>query len=102
MRYFNMPCITLKEISVLLEEFWRGIWDRPGAFQFWKYVQIVIKSILGIDVCLEPSVYILGNVSRDVVDKDCKYLLRVLLLIAKKCKHLLVESTFSQYHAMER
>lgn len=48
-------------------------------------MQIDIKSILGIDLYLDPSVYILGIVPRDVVDKDCKYVLRVLLLIVKKC-----------------
>ncbi len=39
---------------------------------------------MGINLPLEPAVYILGIIPDSMTDKNSKYLLRILLLIAKK------------------
>uniref|UniRef100_A0A3Q3VQV8 Uncharacterized protein n=1 Tax=Mola mola TaxID=94237 RepID=A0A3Q3VQV8_MOLML len=59
-------------------------WDCPKLQNFWKNIQKEIKQIMGINLPLEPAIYILGIMPDSMTDKNSKYLLRILLLIAKK------------------
>lgn len=93
MRYFYTPFITSK-YSHTTDLCWREcgtvgdtthiFWDCPKIQDFWKNIQKEIKLILGIEFPLEPALYILGIIPDNMTDKNFKYLLRILLLIAKK------------------
>lgn len=93
MRYFYTLFITSK-YSNTTDLCWREcgavgdsthiFWDCPKIQDFWKNIQKEIKQIMGINFPLEPALYILGIIPDNMTDKNSKYLLRILLLIAKK------------------
>lgn len=93
MRYFNTPSITSK-YSNTSDLCWRNcgkvgdfthiFWDCPKLLDFWKSIQWELGEVLGINLPLDPSTYILGIMPDDLIDHERIYLLRVLLLIAKK------------------
>lgn len=92
MRFFNTPSITSK-YSNTSDLCWRGcgsvgdfthiFWDCPKLLDYWKNVQKEIKQILGMNVALDPELYILGILPDNMTDRDLISLLRTLLLIAK-------------------
>lgn len=59
-------------------------WDCPVIQGFWDKVRKEINSILEVDVTLEPMLFLLGAIPKDSYDPDQRYILRILLLIAKK------------------
>ena len=93
MRYFNPPSITSKYNNTS-ELCWRGcglvgdfthtFFDCPKLIEFWKDVQKEIKQILGINITLEPAIVLLGIPPDNEMDGNTIYLLKILLLIAKK------------------
>lgn len=93
MRYFNTP----SKYSNTSDLCWRNcgkvgdfthiFWDCPKILDFWKSIQTELRGVLGINLQLDPSTYILNTLRimpDDLIDSECIYLLRVLLLIAKK------------------
>lgn len=93
MRYFNTPSVTAKYSKTsdlcwrncdMVGDFTHIFWDCPKIIDFWKCVKIEIKRILGIDLHLDLTLSIIGILPEDLIDRDSRYLLRVLLLIAKK------------------
>ena len=93
MRFFNTPFVTAKYNKTsnlcwrncgMVGDFTHIFWDCPKVRVFWGGVKKEIKRILGIDLHLDPTLYILGILPEDLIDRDSGYLLRILLLIAKK------------------
>ena len=94
-RFFNTPFLISKYVqgpSVAL--CWRKcgkigdhthiFWDCPVIEGFWKSVKEEIGNILEMTVPLEPMLFLLGAIPTDTYDSDQRYILRILLLIAKK------------------
>lgn len=92
MRFFNTPSVTSK-YSNTSDLCWRGcgsvgdfthiFWDCPKLLDCWKNVQKETKQISGMNVALDPELYILGILPDNMTDRDLISLLRTLLLIAK-------------------
>ena len=59
-------------------------WDCPKVDQYWRDIQFEIKLIMGVDLPLEPDIFILGKTPGNTTSKNQAYLIWVLLLIAKK------------------
>lgn len=94
-RYFNTPHMIstfVKETSVAL--CWRKcgkigdhthiFWDCPKIQEFWKCVKKEINKILEVEIPLDPVVCLLGALSKKMYNEEERYVLRILLLIAKK------------------
>lgn len=92
-RYFGTPIITAK-YGVSSALCWRGcghqgdlshiMWACPKLQEYWDGVKRIIEQILDIKIKLDPKLFILGIPSGLQMGKKKTYLLRTLLLIAKK------------------
>ena len=94
-RFFNTPLIIstyVKNSSTAL--CWRKcgntgdtthiFWDCPVLSGFWNDIKREIDTMLGIDVALDPKLFLLGIIPKDVYNAEQRYVLRILLLVAKK------------------
>lgn len=94
-RYFNTPLIIsryVKEPNV--ELCWRNcgnigdhshiFWDCPVIQEFWKRVKEETDKILQVNSSLDPLIFLLGAIPQETYSSDQRYMLRILLLIAKK------------------
>ena len=94
-RFFNTPFIIssfVKNPNVAL--CWRKcgtigdtthiFWDCPSIQGFWDDVKKEIDIILEIDITPEPMLFLLGAIPTDLYNTDQRYILRILLLVAKK------------------
>ncbi len=94
-RYFNTPYVIskyVKEPSVAL--CWRKcgkigdhthiFWDCPKIQEFGKNIKKEIDKILEVEILLDPVVCVLGALPRKIYNEEKRYVLRILLLIAKK------------------
>uniref|UniRef100_A0A3P8TVH1 Reverse transcriptase domain-containing protein n=1 Tax=Amphiprion percula TaxID=161767 RepID=A0A3P8TVH1_AMPPE len=94
MRYFKTPSIISTFDKRNNNLCWRNcgkigdhthiFWDCPKLKLFWEEIQAEIRSILGVDLALEPLFYIIGSIPKEAMDKKQAYLLHILLLVAKK------------------
>lgn len=53
-----------------MEDLTHIFWDCTKVVEFRKYVQKDIKTIFYIDLYLDPSVYVVGIIPRDMMDKE--------------------------------
>ncbi len=65
-------------------DFTHIFWDCPKLTNFWNNIQKEIKQILSININLDPALAILGIFSDDSIDRNLIYLIRILLITAKK------------------
>lgn len=108
--YFNTPSDTSKYSNTsklcwswgLVGDFTHTFWDCSKLQEFWKNVQKEMKKILGMNLEMNPALFILGILPDNMMDKNLNNLLRILLLIGKKNYNgLMVESGTPQHSAME-
>ncbi|KAF7655423.1 hypothetical protein LDENG_00056120 [Lucifuga dentata] len=60
-------------------------WDCQVLQVFWQDIKKEIGKILKIDIPLDPVFFfLLGEIHQDVLGKDQRYILRILLLVARK------------------
>ncbi len=59
-------------------------WDCPIIQGFWKGVKEEIGKILELDIPLDPLVFLLGAIPKEEYSVEHRYILRILLLTAKK------------------
>ena len=94
MRYFRTPTITSKFDRSKTNLCWREchqigdhthiFWDCPKLGNYWGGIRKELFSILNIDLPLTPQFYIIGVLPKGRWEKKKLYLLRVLILIARK------------------
>ncbi len=56
----------------------------PKDSEFWKNIKKEIDKILELEILLDPVVCVLGALPREIYNEEKRYVLRILLLIAKK------------------
>lgn len=94
-RFFNTPLVISSYVkNSNLALCWRKcgnigdtthiFWDCPVLQGFWGDIKKEIDTILDIDVTLEPMLFLLGAIPKDIYNADQRYALRILLLVAKK------------------
>lgn len=94
-RYFHTPLVIsnlVKDPSASL--CWRQcgetgdhthiLWDCPVILAYWKNIKEEMEKIVKREVPSNVRFFLLGIISVDVFNADQRYILRVLLLIAKK------------------
>lgn len=94
-RYFHTPLVIsnfVKDPSAAL--CWRNcgkvgdhthiFWDCPVIQVYWKNVKEELENILGMEVPSSPLFYLLGAMSNDIFSANQSYIVRILLLVAKK------------------
>uniref|UniRef100_A0A8D0AWU7 Reverse transcriptase zinc-binding domain-containing protein n=1 Tax=Sander lucioperca TaxID=283035 RepID=A0A8D0AWU7_SANLU len=59
-------------------------WDCPVILAYWKNIKLEMEKIVKREVPSNVRFFLLGVISVDVFNADQRYILRVLLLIAKK------------------
>ena len=94
-QFFRTPLIISKFVDTPTAKYcWREcgligdhshiFWDYPKMVSFWHGVKEEIDRIMGIDLPLNPSHFILDLVAEDVCNRNQKYLLHILLMTARK------------------
>lgn len=65
---------------------WRSFffWDCPVIQGFWKRVKEETGKILQVNSPLDPLIFPLGAIPKETYSSDQRYMLQILLLIAKK------------------
>ena len=95
MRYFYTPLVISSfGTDPLASLCWRNcgkigdhthiFWDCPLIRGFWKNIKTEINKIIEVEVPLEPLIFLLGSIPKDLGDTDRRYILRILLIIARK------------------
>uniref|UniRef100_A0A3Q2DFL4 Reverse transcriptase zinc-binding domain-containing protein n=1 Tax=Cyprinodon variegatus TaxID=28743 RepID=A0A3Q2DFL4_CYPVA len=59
-------------------------WDCPKLSTYWKGIQKQIKKCLGVTILLQPTLIILGIFQNIIQDRSKTYVLKILLVLARK------------------
>lgn len=94
-RFFITPKIKSKQLKTH-QSCWRRcgeidvdhshiFWKCPKLSEFWKFINTVLGKVLGYVIPLKPELYYLCNFYDGLVQEGDRYLLKIMLISAKKC-----------------
>lgn len=94
MRYFRTPLVVSNFYKTISPLCWRNcgkvadhthiFWDCPVLSHYWQDIKHEIETILTVNISMDPMLFIFGIPPENITDKVHKYVLRILLLSARK------------------
>ena len=94
LRFFKTPLIISKFDKTKTNLCWRQcgqigdfthiFWDCPKLKLYWEGIRAELSKILQIHITNDPLVFVLGVLPCDFLCKEKRYLLKVLIMVAKK------------------